>query len=92
MYVETFDAELISAFKGTIMQIWKFPYMFVFIQKYYPENSAFLILGILEIFFIFFYAFLFQFGLIIAPVQNTGLISAKYNNASYGTIITWYNK
>ena len=54
MYVETFDAELISAFKGTIMQIWKFPYMFVFIQKYYPENSAFLILGILEIFFIFF--------------------------------------
>ena len=32
------------------MQIWKFPYMFVLIQKQYPENFAFLILRILELF------------------------------------------
>ena len=31
------------------MQILKSPYMFVFIQKY-PENFAFLILGILELY------------------------------------------
>ena len=35
---------------------------------------------------------LFQFGLTIAPIQNTGLINAKYNNALYSTIIIWYNK
>ena len=32
------------------MQIWKSPYTFVFIQKQYSENFAFLILGILELF------------------------------------------
>ena len=32
------------------MQIWKSPYMFVFIQKQYPENFAFLILRILKLF------------------------------------------
>ena len=32
------------------MQIWKSPYMFVFIQKQPPENSAFLILRILGLF------------------------------------------
>ena len=32
------------------MQIWKSLYMFVFIQKEYPENFAFLILRILELF------------------------------------------
>ena len=32
------------------MQIWKSPYMFVFIKKQYPENFAFLILRILELF------------------------------------------
>ena len=32
------------------MQIWKFPYMLVFIQKQYPEKCAFLILRILELF------------------------------------------
>ena len=32
------------------MQIGKSPYMFVFIQKQYSENFAFLILGILELF------------------------------------------
>ena len=37
-------------FKGTPMQIWKSTYMFVFIQKYYTENFAFLILGILELY------------------------------------------
>ena len=34
--------------KGTLMQIWKSPYMFVLIQKQYPENLAFLILRICE--------------------------------------------
>ena len=37
-------------FKGTLMQIGKFSYMFVFVQKQYPENLAFLILRILELF------------------------------------------
>ena len=36
--------------KGTLMQIWKSSYMFVFIQKWYPENSAFLFLWILELY------------------------------------------
>ena len=39
-----------SQLKGTLMQIWKSPHMFVFIQKCYPENFAFLILGILELY------------------------------------------
>ena len=37
-------------FKGTLMQIWKSTYMFVFIWKYSPENFAFLILGNLELY------------------------------------------
>ena len=32
------------------MQIWKSPYMFVFIKKQYPENFSFLIIKILELF------------------------------------------
>ena len=32
------------------MQIWKSPYMFVFILKQYPENFTVLILRILELF------------------------------------------
>ena len=32
------------------MQIWKAPYMFVFMRKQYSENFAFLILEILELF------------------------------------------
>ena len=36
--------------KGTLTQIWKSPYMFVLISKQYPENFAFLILRILELF------------------------------------------
>ena len=36
----------ITSVKSTLMQIWKFPYMFVL----YPENFAFLILRILELF------------------------------------------
>ena len=32
-----------AALKGTLMQIWKSPYMFVFILKQYPEDAAFLI-------------------------------------------------
>ena len=42
--------------------------------------------------FFFFLLTLFQFALAIAPIQNSGLINAKYNNALYGTIIIWYNK
>ena len=36
--------------KGSLMQIWKSPYMFVFIWNQYPENFAFLILNNLELF------------------------------------------
>ena len=32
------------------MQIWKSPYMFVFIQNQYPKNFAFQILTITELF------------------------------------------
>ena len=32
------------------MQIWKFPYLFVFIQKQNPQNFSFLILRILQLF------------------------------------------
>ena len=32
------------------MQIWKSPYIFVFIKKQYPENFAFLILRIVGFF------------------------------------------
>ena len=37
-------------FKDTLIQIWKNPYMFTFIWKQYPENFAFLVLRILELF------------------------------------------
>ena len=36
--------------KGTLMQIWKYPHMFLFILKQYPENFAFLTVRILELF------------------------------------------
>ena len=36
--------------KGTLVQIWKSPYMFVFTWKWYPEDLAFLILRVLELF------------------------------------------
>ena len=36
--------------KGTLMQIWKSPFVFVFIWKQYSENFAFLILRINELF------------------------------------------
>ena len=39
-----------SNLKGTIMQIWKFVYMFVFIKKEYLENFAFLFLRNLKLF------------------------------------------
>ena len=42
--------ELRVSFKDTLMQIWKSSYMFVFIQKQYPENFSFLILSIIELF------------------------------------------
>ena len=32
------------------MQIWKSPYMFVFILKQYPESVAFLVQRIIELF------------------------------------------
>ena len=39
----------ISKLKGTLMQIWKSSYMFVFLEKQYPENFAFLILRIFRL-------------------------------------------
>ena len=36
--------------KGALMPIGKSPYMFVYIQKQFPENFAYLILTILELF------------------------------------------
>ena len=42
--------KFITIVKGALMQIWKFHYMFVFLQKRYPENFAFLILRINELF------------------------------------------
>ena len=36
--------------KGTPMQIWKSPYVFVFIKNQHPENFAFLNLKIIELF------------------------------------------
>ena len=36
--------------KGTLMQIWKSPYMFAFIWKQYSGNFAFLILKTIELF------------------------------------------
>ena len=36
--------------KGTLMQIWKYPYRFAFIWKQYPESFAFLILRTRELF------------------------------------------
>ena len=36
--------------KGILMQIWKSPYTFVFIWRWYPKSFAFLILRILELF------------------------------------------
>ena len=44
--------------KGTLMQIWKSPYIFVFIWKQYPESFALLILRILELFASWFVDFL----------------------------------
>ena len=41
---------IVACFKGTLMQIWKSPYMFAFIWKQYPENFVFLILKVLELF------------------------------------------
>ena len=35
--------------KGTLMQIWKSPYMFVLIQKQYPENFSLLFLRTAEL-------------------------------------------
>ena len=36
--------------KGTLMQIWKPPCIFLSIKKYYPENFVFLILRILKLY------------------------------------------
>ena len=45
-----FHSTFCFALKGTLMQIWKFPYMIVFISKQYPESFASLIQRILELF------------------------------------------
>ena len=47
---EELHKQTIRKFKGTLMQIWKSPNMFVFIEKQYPENFTFVILLILELF------------------------------------------
>ena len=39
-----------KSLKGTLMQIWKTAYCFMFRLKQYPENFAFLILETLELF------------------------------------------
>ena len=44
------DTDTKSDVKGTLMQIWKSPYMFVFIEEQCPENFSFLILIILKLF------------------------------------------
>ena len=36
--------------KNILMQIWKLPYMFVFIQKQYPESLSFLFPRTLKLF------------------------------------------
>ena len=42
--------EFMMYFKGTLMQIYIFHYMFGFIEKQYPESFPFLILRILQSF------------------------------------------
>ena len=39
-----------ASFKGTLMQIWKSPHMFVFTEKQYPEKFAVLIPRVFELF------------------------------------------
>ena len=43
-------SKLLQNIKDTLMQIWKFHYMFGFTKKQYPENFAFLILRIFKLF------------------------------------------
>ena len=47
---ETLPWIKMKIFYGTLMQIWKSPYMFLFISKYYPENFRILNPKILELF------------------------------------------
>ena len=49
--VENKKMSMVVCIKGTLTQIWKSPYMLVFIQKQYSENFAFLTPRILELFF-----------------------------------------
>ena len=44
------DQKMKFSIKGTLLQIWKSPYTFEFMQKLYPENFAFLLRSILELF------------------------------------------
>ena len=41
---------LLQSLKGTLIQIWKSPYIFMLIKKQYPENFALLTLRTLELF------------------------------------------
>ena len=50
MQLNFFILQTSNAIKGTLMQIWKSPCMFLFIYKYYPENFAFLTLRVLELY------------------------------------------
>ena len=42
--------QCVRTVKGTLLQVWKSPYMFVFKQKEQPEDFAFLIIRVLEFF------------------------------------------
>ena len=44
------NSKILHIIKGTLMQIWKSHYMFAFIWKQCPENFAFLIPRIVELF------------------------------------------
>ena len=50
MQLNFFILQTSNAIKGTLMQIWNSPCMFLFIYKYYPENFAFLTLRVLELY------------------------------------------
>ena len=69
-------------FKGTLMQIWKFSYMFVFIQKEHTENFEFLILTILH------WSLKFVFFLKSKPLFNIFFCLCMFVNKHFGNFTT----
>ena len=49
-YNNTCQYHFFSKLKGTLLQIWKSSYMFVFMRKWNPEKFALLFLRILELY------------------------------------------